>query len=118
MEIQQVQMIMGIVTSGITIIGLPFLIYTMWIKGQQRDGEKIIDTQKADLLIGSKIDLIVAEIKHLTDSILLIKQNDLHSIVEKQRDQDAQINKLTVAIEKMGTIIEERVPRKTVKEVS
>ena len=118
MEIQQIQIIMGIITSGITIIGLPFLIYTMWIKGQQKDGDKIVNTEKANLLITNKIDLVVSEIKHLTDSILLIKQNDLHSIVEKQKDQDAQINKLTVAIEKMGTIIEERVPRKTVKEVT
>ncbi|QGH73340.1 MAG: hypothetical protein [Siphoviridae sp. cttb18] len=117
MDIQSIQSILGIVTSSITIIGLPFLIYTMWVKGQQVDSEKIVANEKIDITLANKFDLVALELKHLTEAITLIKQNDLHSIYEKQRDQDDQINKLTNAVTALTTIIDERVPRKTVQKV-
>ena len=118
MTLETISTITGLSTSVVTLIGVPFLIYTMWIKGQKADGERITSTEKQDLTIGSRIDLIALEVKHLTEAFLLVKQNDLHSIYEKQRDHDHAINNLAVAVEKLTTIIEERVPRKTVKEVS
>lgn len=102
----------------ITVFNFFWGVYSGYRNDQGKDGAKIVDGEKSVLSLGAKIDLVVSEMKHLTDSILLIKQNDLHSIYEKQRDQDAQINKHTVAIEKLVTIIEERVPRKTVESVT
>ena len=57
---------------------------------------------------------IGGEMKALTIEFTNIKLNHLHTIEEKQKDQDAQIGKLTIATEKLITIIDERVPRKTV----
>src|SRR3989344_1590258 len=129
MDLQTMQSILGIVLSVVAIIGLPLGIYKFYIKDQQTDGEKLTNSEKLTASLSSKIDLLESkisgtmktmeatiggEMKALTIEFTNIKLNHLHTIEEKQKDQDAQIGKLTIATEKLITIIDERVPRKTV----
>lgn len=121
------------ITFAISITVLLFTVYNFYLKGQKEDGNKITNTEKSDIILAKDIQLLrteltgeiknmvsilAVELKNLTDAFHLIKANDLHSIYEKQRDQDSQINKLTNAITALQTIIDERVPRKTVDKVS
>ncbi len=112
MDLNQIMQITSVVSFILMTLTIMFGVYNIYIKNNKDTAKEIANTEKTDLTIDSKIQLIANEVKHLTDSILLIKQNDLHSIFEKQRDQDSQIGKLTVSIEKLTTIIEERVPKK------
>lgn len=110
-DLQLIQSVFAVFLSGVAIIGIPLGVYKFYVKDQK-------DDEKASLTLSAKIDLINVELRHLTDAFMLIKQNDLHTITEKQRDQDSQIGKMTVAIEKLATVIDERVPRKTVDKVT
>lgn len=122
MDLSQVQQILSVASGLVWVLGLPIGIYIFLTRDREKDGEKIMGTEKKDLALEGEIRLLrtelALEIRHLTEGIALIKQNDLHTITEKQRDQDAQIGKMTISIEKLATIIEERVPRKTVTEVT
>lgn len=116
------------IMAALGIIGMVFTIYNSYLKNRKEDAEKITNTEKSDIVLSKdiqllraevslKVDNLANEIKEMNGSLDLLKQNDLHSIYEKQKDQDAQIGKHTVAIEKLTTIIDERVPRKTVDEI-
>ncbi len=106
----------------LTIFGVPFMIYTVYIRNQKKDNDKITDTEKSDINLAAEVKLLRTEfslkIQGLTDAFMLIKSNDLHEIHEKMRDHDDELNKFRVTVEKLTTIIDERVPRKTVDQVS
>lgn len=115
MDLQPINQVLTTVLSIVAIIGIPLGVYKFYTKDQKEDGVKMSDTNTELKLMRTEMTL---KIQGLTDAILLIKSNDLHSIFEKQRDQDDQINKLTNAVTSLTTIIDERVPRKTVDKVT
>lgn len=124
-DLSTIQSFLGIVLSVVAIIGIPVGIYKIYAKDQEKDGEKTNNLASRLELLETKLtgeikNLATAlggEMKNLTTEFTAIKLNHLHTIEEKQKDQDAQIGNLTIATEKLTTIIDERVPRKTVENV-
>lgn len=115
MDLATIQTILGIATSILVIIGVPFAIYKMYNRDQQSDGQIAANLASEIKLLRTEL---VLKIQGLTDSFNLIKANDLHEIHEKMRDHDDEMNKFRVSLEKLTTIIDERVPRKTVDKVT
>ena|ERR1700686_713538 len=115
MDLQTIQTILAITAYALAILGIPFGLYKIYNRDQQKDGQEISGIASELKLLRTEMGL---KLQANTDALNLIKQNDLHTITEKQRDQDSQIGKLTVAVEKMHTIIDERVPRKTVDNIT
>lgn len=133
MDLQQTQSVLGIVLSVVAIVGIPLGVYKFYVKDQQTDGDRIANSEKGEIILAKDIQLLRTEItgelgkmtaqfhselRNMTIAFDHLKINDLHSILEKQKDQDSQINKLTLEIGKLTTIIDERVPRKTVEQVT
>lgn len=130
MQTQQLIYISGFILGVATFV---FNGVGKYLKDKDNTGSQITSTKESDIILakdiqllrselGGKVETLVTtiglEMRNLTDAFHLIKQNDLHSITTKQIDQDSQINKLTNAIVELKTIIDERVPRKTVDMIS
>lgn len=132
LDLSTIQSLLGVTGQVVWLLGLPIGIYLFLNKDKTKDGDRINDLKGGEQGLSSKIELLKTELtgeiknlatqlggemKLLTQEFNTIKLNHLHTIEEKQKDQDAQIGKLTIATEKLTTIIDERVPRKTVDEV-
>ncbi len=95
-------------------------IYQGYQKDQRIDAEKIANTEKMDLILGSKVELVKSEflgvvklletslngkIDNLTNAWIDVKKNDLHSLYEKQRDLDQQYHNVALELRQIATII-------------
>jgi len=68
-----------------------------------------------DIKADKSISLLKEQIQYerkITDKALEIQQNCLHSLEEEIADQKEEIRKLNETVIKLGTIIDERIPKK------
>lgn len=110
MDLQTINQILTMVLSVVAIIGIPLGVYKFYTKDQEADGEKITDNKTSNLLLAQKVD-------NLAEKLLLLERNEIHTLTEGQRTISASMNAMAVEIGKLTTIIDERVPRKTVDKV-
>lgn len=136
--LEQTQQILSVLGLLINVFGVPVLIVLWQQKGKENTNKEIAQNKEKEdekqgrnkemeVIMAAKLEIFKAglegelksmaavmgaKIEALTAAFVDIKKNDLHSIYEKQRDQDSQIQKLTVSNENIRTIIDERIPKK------
>ena len=100
------------ITFGIGIIGVIFTVYHYFKKPQ-------IDAEKIDALTGQQLkymqestDRRFCEIHEEIKSVLAMSQNHIHTVDTKVEALTKDVRNLGLDVAKLGTIIEERIPRK------
>lgn len=122
----QMQQVVTLVSGTLSLIGLPIVVYKVYARDKENANSKIAGIKEMDLVLENKVQLLKStleieiralgtrmddkfsavekQVKHLED-------NDLHTIHEKQRDQDDAIGKLTKEIAILATKLDERIPK-------
>lgn len=87
-----------------TLTGIIFAIYKSYKKPQNKIDNEIISIQKDIVSIDDKF-------KNINNRFLELEHNHIHTLKENMENNRKSINNLIVSVEKLSTIINERIPK-------
>lgn len=130
MDLQTIALIVSVTGGSLTIFGVPFMIYTVYNRNRSTDNKEQDKIDKNLAITGKEVDgkaaLLAQQVqwekelneKRFTemgvriDRALTLAENHTHTVDVKVDALKEDVKKMGLSIEKLATIIDERVPKK------